>query len=149
MKKSHLTPHIGYEPDDKEQRAALDHLYGEMKGVKPDKRKPPKKERKPVDHKSKGKPGRRSPVIDYVRSLDEDYCTTHEVAAILGVSDNLVRKLAKDKVTQAPSFVAPFGKTHVNLYTKEDISALKHHLKNRHKVMTREQFEKKEQRDGG
>lgn len=140
----HITPHIGHEPSDDEQREALDRVYGEMKGVRSDaERKPPEKKFKPVDHKSKGRPapGRQSPVTAFVRNLG-DYHTTCEVAEILGVSESLIRKLSKEKVTQAPSYVAPFGKIYIYLYTKEDITVLKDHMKRRHEVvMPREQFE--------
>lgn len=85
-------------------------------------------------HPRKGKP---SPVTNYVRSLGEDpdqYKTTHEVAKELGISTQFLRKMAKEKVTQAPSFVAPFGRLRVYLYTKDDIEELRQHLADRRQI---------------
>lgn len=118
------------EPDEEEVRAALNDLYGEAKGVKDNSRK--RKRRKTLDHERKGKKGR-SPVIDYVRSLG-DYKVASEVADELGVSVAFIRKLAKNRVTQAPSKVAPFGDTHVHLFTDDDVEALRVYLKEQRKV---------------
>lgn len=92
-----------------------------------------------MDHKRKGKPGRQSPVVDYVRSLG-DYKITSEVATELGISDGLVRRLAKKRVTQAPSKVAPFGDTHVALYTPDDVEALRTYLENKRVIYDYEDY---------
>lgn len=126
-----------HEPDPDELAHALDDLYGELKGVEPNTTKP--RRRKKLDHKRKGKPGRTSPVTDYVRSLG-DYYTTGEVAEQVGRSEQWVRKAARLRWTQAPSYVAPFGETHVNLYTKEDVQALKAYLKKNQKVYKRDEY---------
>jgi hypothetical protein len=126
-----------HEPDDEEVRRALDDLYGEMKGVRLNTTK--RRRRKPLTHERKGKKGRRSPVTDYVRSLG-DYLTTAEVAEKVGKSEGWVRKAAAKRWTQAPSYVAPFGDTHVNLYTPEDVEALKAYIAEHHKVYKRDEF---------
>jgi hypothetical protein len=130
-----------HEPDEDEINAALDDIYGEARGVRLNTTKPRKKTMS--KHQRKGKKGRTSPVVDYVRSLG-DYKVTSEVAEELGVSDGLVRKLAKKRVTQAPSKVAPFGDTHVHLYTKADVAALRKYLDENRKVVDYEDFYKEE-----
>ena len=127
----------GAEPDDDEVRRAFDELYGELKGVRVNTTTPPK--RKKMTHDRKGKKGRTSPVTDYVRSLG-DYKTTSEVAEEIGQSEAWVRKAASLRWTQAPSKVAPFGNTHVYLYTKEDIAALKKFLKDNRQVYDRDDY---------
>lgn len=82
-------------------------------------------------------------MTDYVKSLGE-YYTTQEVAEQIGRSENWVRKAAAKRWTQAPSYVAPFGDTHVNLYTKEDIEALKEYLKDNRKVYKRDDYPHKD-----
>jgi hypothetical protein len=129
------------EPDDEELRRAMDDLYGELKGVRLNTTR--RKRRKKLDHERKGQKGRRSPVTDYVRSLG-DYLTTSEVAEAVGRSEGWVRKAAEKRWTQAPSYVAPFGDTHVNLYTKEDVQALKDYIEENQKVYTRDEFLAKE-----
>jgi len=126
-----------HEPSDEEIQSVLDDLYGEIKGVREN--TTPKKRSKKMDHERKGAPGRESPVISYVRSLG-DYKVSSEVAEELGVSIELVRKMARNRVTQAPSYVAPFGETHVNLYTDEDIQALRDHLDSTKKVYLRDEY---------
>jgi len=125
-----------HEPDDEEVDAALTDVWEDVRGVRPNTAKPPR--RKKLDHKRKGKPGR-SPVIDYVRSLG-DYRATSEVAEELGISVGLVRKLAKKRVTQAPSKVAPFGDTHVHLYTPDDVEALRTYLESQRVVYDYEDY---------
>lgn len=125
-----------HEPDDEEVQSVLDDLYGELKGVRVNTTK--KKGRPKLDHKRKGAPGR-SPVIDYIRSLG-DYRSTGEVAKEIGKSQAWVRKAAAKRWTQAPSYVAPFGNTRVNLYTEEDVDALKAYIDTHHKVYKREDF---------
>lgn len=124
------------EPEDEEVREALDELYGELRGVKPNTTEPWR--RSPLDHERKGKE-RTSPVIDYVRSLG-DYMSTGEVAKELGMSDEWVRKAARNRWTQAPSYVAPFGDTHINLFTDDDVRALKEYIDTHHRVYERDEF---------
>lgn len=124
-------------PDEQELSAALDEIYGEMVGVRPNTRK--RARRRKLDHERKGKKGRTSPVVDYVRSLG-DYLTTSEVAEQLDMSPQWVRKAAEKRWTQAPSFVAPFGNTHVNLYTHEDVEALRQYLKDNRTVYKRDEY---------
>jgi hypothetical protein len=126
-----------HEPGEEEKRLALNDLYGELKGVQ-DNTTPRRKKHK-MDHERKGKKGRRSPVTDYVRSLG-DYFTTAEVAEQVGRSEGWVRKAAEKRWTQAPSYVAPYGDTHVNLYTKEDVKALKKYIVDNQKVYRRDEF---------
>lgn len=113
------------EPDEEEIRAAFADEYRDLKGVKDNQTEP--RRRAKLDHKRKGKKGRTSPVIEYVRALG-DYKVASEVAEELGVSPAFVRKLAKIRATQAPSKVAPFGDTHVFLYTEEDVEALRKYI---------------------
>ena len=82
-----------------------------------------------------------SPVTEYVRSLDGDYKTTQEVADELGVSAQLIRKWSRNpRPTQAPSFIAPFGKIKINLYTPEDIQSLRDYMSNRKQVFRRDDY---------
>jgi hypothetical protein len=125
-----------YEPDDDELEDATQELFAELKGVKVN--TVTRYRRKKLDHERKGKEGR-SPVKDYIRSLG-DYKSTKEVAEELGKSEGWVRKAAAKRWTQAPSYVAPFGDTHVNLYTEEDIQALKDYIETHHAVYRREDY---------
>lgn len=127
------------DPSDAEVRAATEEFFRDVRGIRPHV-KP--KRRKPVSQRHRGKKGRTSPVIEYVRSLGDEYFTTQEVADELGLSPNTIRKFAKDPDLKAPSYVAPFGKTVVRLYTPEDLEELRGHLAHRHKVMTREEWER-------
>ena len=127
----------GHEPSEDEQRRALDEIYGEIKGVRPNTQE--RVMSKKLDHERKGKKGRTSPVVDYVRSLG-DYYTASEVAEQVDMSVQWVRKAAKKRWTQAPSYVAPFGDTHVNLYTPEDVEALKEYIAVNHKVYKRDEY---------
>lgn len=95
-----------------------------------------------MTQRHRGKKGRTSPVIQYVRSLGKDYRTTQEVADELGLSPNTIRKFAKDPDLKAPSYVAPFGKTVVRLYTPEDLEELRRHLADRQRVVPREEYER-------
>lgn len=80
-----------------------------------------------ADHERKGVKGRTPPVIAYVRNLG-DYFTSSEVAEQLDVSPGWVRKAARERWTQAPSWVAPYGRNHVYLFTSEDVEALRSYL---------------------
>lgn len=130
-----------HEPNEEEQLAALDDLYGEMRGVRLNTRR--RQRRKKLDHKRKGATGRRSPVTDYVKSLG-DYYTTAEVAEMVGRSENWVRKAAAKRWTQAPSYVAPFGDAHVNLYTDEDVKALRDYIAKNRRVYERDEYPREE-----
>lgn len=88
-----------------------------------------------------------SPVIRYVRNLDGDYHTTGEVADELGVSDQLIRKWARQRVADVPSYVAPFGNTHIYLYTSDDIEQLREYHDRRYKVIPYDEFEGNAQPD--
>jgi hypothetical protein len=132
---------VDTEPGEEEVRRALDDAYGELKGVRLNTTK--RYRRKKLDHERKGKKGRTSPVVDYVRSLGP-YLTTHEVAEKIGMSTQWVRKAAEKRWTQAPSYVAPFGSTHVYLYTEDDVKALRDYLKNERKVIKRSDFDKED-----
>lgn len=116
------------------QSAMLD-LHKELKGVKPTFKAPVEE---PVESKSVLRRKERSgvsPVTAYVRSLPGGpYFTALEVAQQLGCSVQAIRKYAKNKVTQAPSYEAPFGKLVIYLYTKEDVQALKDYIGNRRQV---------------
>lgn len=125
------------EPSRDDVKSSFDDLFAELKGVKENATK--RKGRKKLDHKRKGAKNRSSPVTDYIRSLG-DYKSTGEVAEILGKSEGWVRKAAAKRWTQAPSFVAPFGDTHVNLYTDEDVEALREYIEANHKIYKREDF---------
>lgn len=92
-----------------------------------------------MDHERKGKKGKQSPVISYVRSLG-DFKVASEVADELDVSVALIRKLARNRVTQAPSKVAPFGNSRVHLYTPEDVTALREYLEDQHKVFDYDEY---------
>jgi len=126
-----------HEFEEGETQAAFDELFAELKGVEPNTTKRRKKGR--MDHERKGKQGRRSPVVDYVRSLGP-YFIVSEVAEELGVSAGYVRKLSDDRVTQAPSYVAPFGRTHIRLFTEEDVQALREYIDSARVVYTRDEY---------
>lgn len=69
-----------------------------------------------------------SPAKAFIQSLDGDYMSVNDVAAELGVSDALVRKLSRRKTITAPSFTAPFAGKKMGLYTKEDVEELRAHV---------------------
>lgn len=75
-----------------------------------------------------------SPVIAYVRSLGPEYKVASEVAEEVGVSVQAIRKYAKNPDLKAPSFVAPFGKLRIHLYTREDIKELQDFINGRKQV---------------
>lgn len=133
------------QPAQEEVIDAADHFYGEIVGVKPFPR-PPKKE-VAMDHPRKGPKGRVSPVMDFVRSLGKHYRTTQEVADELGMSPNTIRNFSKNPDIKAPSYIAPFGKTYVRLYTPEDIEELRKYLSHRQPI-AREEFERQQQEEG-
>lgn len=130
------------DPSDDEIQGAVDEIYGELRGVSPNQKRRPR--RRKVTQAHRGKKGRVSPVVEYVRSLGSEYMTTQEVADDLGLSPNTIRKFAKDPDLKAPSYVAPFGKTVVRLYTPEDMAELRRFLAKRQKVMPREEYERGE-----
>jgi hypothetical protein len=113
----------------------------ELKGVRPTTKPPFKAEEPAVRIKTpapKKPPVDRSisPVTHYVRSLPGGpYFTAQEVADQVGCSVQAIRKYAKNEVTQAPSFEAPFGKLTIHLYTKEDVQALKDYINARKQVV--------------
>jgi len=82
-----------------------------------------------------------SPVTRWVRKLEQEtgsrYYLAHEVADELNCSVQAIRKYAANKVCGkgvAPSERANFGKIIVNLYTPDDIEALRAFLANRTQV---------------
>lgn len=116
-------------------RKATADVLADMKGIaKTDLPKAPQGGKVKVNRTKPKEPFKGSPVTAYVRSLG-DYKTVQEVADILGIAPQTVRKYAANRVTQAPSFYAPFGKTKVYLYTKEDIQALRDYLQARRAVI--------------
>lgn len=127
---------LDYEPDEMEIAKAMIDVYGDLRGVEEN---TGKKRPNLSNHERKGAKGKKSPVSDYIRSLG-DYYSTKEVAEKLGRSEGWVRKAANRRWTQAPSYVAPFGDTHVNLYTPEDIQALREYIESNHTVYKRDEY---------
>lgn len=64
----------------------------------------------------------------YVRSLGIEALMTTQVAELLGVSPQLVRKWRNDDSVSAPSLEVPFGKNVIYLYTPEDVAELRRKL---------------------
>lgn len=64
----------------------------------------------------------------YVHSLGEGFMTISEVAEQLGRPESTVRRVSDSGVTQAPSFVAPFGRWDIRVYTPDDLEALREHF---------------------
>lgn len=82
-----------------------------------------------------------SPVTMYVRKLSkqmgETFYTAKEVAEMVGVSVQAIRKYGKNEVCGkgvAPSRMAKQGKMTVYLYTEEDVEAIRHYLGGRSTV---------------
>jgi len=82
--------------------------------------------------------GRLSPVTKWVRELERDhnrkFYLASEAAKVLGVSVQAIRKYAKKQVCGegvAPSLKVPFGDIEINLYTDEDVEALRQYLNGR------------------
>lgn len=118
-------------------QSAMIDLHKELKGVKPTFQEPDKTPPDPVVQRgtTANRTDRMSPVTTYVRSLPGGpYFTALEVAQQLGCSVQAIRKYAKNKVTQAPSYEAPFGKLVIYLYTKEDVEALRAYISGRRQV---------------
>jgi hypothetical protein len=128
-----------HQPQPDEVQAAFDELYHEVRGVEAN--RTTRRRRRPLTHERKGRKGRTSPVIDYARSLGP-YFVASEVAEQIGMSAGWVRKASRNRWTQAPSYVAPYGDTHLFLYTKEDVKALKEYLKKERVVRTYEEWQK-------
>lgn len=135
-----MTREPNLDPDPDAVRRVANEIYGEQRGVRPNRK--PKKRRRKVTQRRHGPKGRTSPVIEYVRSLGDDYKTTQEVADELGLAPNTVRKFAKDADLKGPSYVAPFGRTVVRLYTEADVQELRNYLGQRRKVYPREEYER-------
>lgn len=123
-------------PSQEEVEAAFNDHFRELKGVEKNKSKPKRKSRKVTSRT----PPTESPIVTYVHSLG--YLTTGEVAEQLGVSKSFVRKLSKARVTQAPSYLVPFGDSNLSLYTEEDVEALRGYINSKRRVMKREEIER-------
>lgn len=125
-----------FPPDDVLERA-MDRVVAQVKREysKPDERTRTRTRRSDAVARptSEDDDKRVSPVTLFVRSLG-DYYTSKEVAEKLNVSVSLVRKLAREGATSAPSYVAEMGHTTMSLYTPEDIETLRKHLVNRNRV---------------
>lgn len=75
------------------------------------------------------------PSTRFVRSLDGDYFMLREAAEVLGVSQRKLRDFIKSNPEGlGPSFATMFGKIKIYLYTKEDIDAIRKHLKSQRRV---------------
>lgn len=120
------------EPDPTEVEEVFDSFVSDLRGVR--KNTTRRKKRKVSDHKRSG--GRKSPIVEYVHSLG--YLTTGEVAESLKVSKSYVRKLSKQRVTQAPSYVVPYGDAYLSLYTEDDVHALRKHIESLRTVLRTE-----------
>jgi len=77
---------------------------------------------------------RMDPSTRFVRSLDGEYFMLREVAAMLGISTQSLRKTVPNKSIEAPSFWVMFGKLKIYLYTRDDIDELRKHLEERSEV---------------
>lgn len=90
---------------------------------------------------------RKSPVKLYARALG-DYYLTREVAEMLGVGVQTVRKLANRKDVRAPSYIAPFGKISMRLFTDADVEELREVLNDRYRAIPREEYERRDDMEG-
>lgn len=70
-------------------------------------------------------PKRLSPPTRFVRSLEGDFYMLSEVAAMLSISTQYMRKLITVPEIEAPSYWVYFGKIKIYLYTKADIEELR------------------------
>jgi hypothetical protein len=66
-----------------------------------------------------------SPAETYVRSLNGEYYLLGEVADILGVAKNTLRRLVKSGNVNAPSFTANLGKMSFYVFSKEDLAEIR------------------------
>jgi hypothetical protein len=82
-----------------------------------------------------------APATAYVRSLGMDAVVASEVAALLGVSTNLVRKWVKDPAVKAPTYEVPYGKNKIYLFTPEDVEELRDHLARQRTAVVRRREE--------
>ena len=72
---------------------------------------------------------RTAPVVAFARSEDEVYYLCSEVAAGLGVSPTMLRRLAREDPQElAPSSGAAFGANRVALYRMEDVVRIRKDL---------------------
>jgi hypothetical protein len=69
--------------------------------------------------------GRVAPSKAFVRSLGMDALVASEVAEELNVSPIHIRRLIDHPDLDAPSYVVPYGKNHIYLYTPEDVEELR------------------------
>lgn len=108
-----------------EAKGVLDAIYREMMGCEFN-------TTEGEDEKVKESPNppiqRVSPVLRYVRSLGEDLMTVGEVAEELDVSESYIRKISDKRYTQAPSYLARFGKYKLRVYTQDDVEALRDYI---------------------
>jgi hypothetical protein len=113
-------------------KQAADELYRELKGCLPNNDPPReyKMNKPPYERK-----GRTSPVIEYVRSLGEDFLTGGEVASILDCSSSYIRKISNGKEgPHVPSYKARFGKHTIRIYTPEDVELIREYIESRFKL---------------
>ena len=70
-----------------------------------------------------------SPAEEYVRNLNGEYYLLGEVAEIVGVAKNTLRRLIKadPPVVQAPTFTANLGKMSFYVFSKDDITEIRNY----------------------
>jgi hypothetical protein len=114
-------PTVLQEPDPTELGEAFVALFGDLKGVRSNRARPPRRKPRSM-HERKGKPNKLPPITAYVRSLG-NYYTASEVAELIGRSPAWVRKAAERRWTQAPSDVEALKKFiehNRTVYRRED-----------------------------
>jgi excisionase family DNA binding protein len=73
-----------------------------------------------------------SPAETYVRSLNGEYYLLGEVAEILGVAKNTLRRLVKSGNINAPSFTANLGKMSFYVFSKADLEEIREYYQSKY-----------------
>jgi hypothetical protein len=82
--------------------------------------------RKPGDLIPSNNP-KASPAEEYVRGLNGEYYLLGEVAEIVGVAKNTLRRLVKSGNVKAPSFTANLGKMSFYVFSKADVDEIRNY----------------------
>lgn len=73
-----------------------------------------------------------SPAETYVRGLNGEYYLLGEVADILGVAKNTLRRLIHSNAVEAPSFTGNLGKMTFYVFSKEDLEEIRTYYSNKY-----------------
>jgi len=75
-----------------------------------------------------------SPAEEYVRNLDGEFYLLSEVAEIVGVTKNTLRRLVtnKEKRVKAPSYTGALGGMNIYIFSRADIEEIKEYYHSRY-----------------